>query len=57
MSRRLLELTKNKKLRSELGQKGKNYIRKYHEKENVLNSILIELKKFTLMLIKGEFKF
>lgn len=45
MSEGLLKLIKNKKLRSELGEKGKKYIRKYHEKDNVLNNILIALKK------------
>lgn len=44
MSREILKLVNNKKHRSMLSDKSKNYIIKFHEKENILKDIFLEIQ-------------
>ena len=45
MSEAIIKLIENKELRFKISRKSKNYIEKYHEKENVLNNMFIEVKR------------
>ena len=46
MSEGLIKLIDNKELRLKLGKSGIDYIKKYHEKDYILNNILIKINKF-----------
>ena len=41
----ILKLINNKELRFKISRKSKNYIEKFHEKENILNNMFSEVKR------------
>ncbi len=45
MSEAIVKLVDDKELRLNILNKSKNHIKKFHEKENVLNNMLVEVKK------------
>jgi len=45
MSEAIIKLINNKELRFKISRKSKNYIEKFHEKENILNNMFSEVKR------------
>ena len=48
MSKAILKLVEDKKYRLMLSDKSKSYIMKFHEKENILKDIFLEVQKLII---------